>query len=154
MEEEAARKESVEQMTKSLDGKAVFAVQKIIALVKTAKEKFINSDPALQRYNVKAVTVDDMVFMAKNLLDKQTEFISKQISGQIGGCRAVVLLLHSSVFLLTSFSLLYTSHDKLKMLDTIILIKETSSIFGHTASSRKLNAKQTMFKQQNKMQGV
>lgn len=88
MEENAARKASASeerrQMAKSSDGKAVLAVQEIIALVKAAKERFIDSNRALQRHNVEAVTIDDMVFMAKNMLDKQEEFIHNQISGYIG----------------------------------------------------------------------
>ena len=71
-------------MTKSSEGKAVLAVQEIIALVNTTKEKFINSDPALKSYSVEPVMIDDMVFMAKNMLDKQKEFIRNNLPGKIG----------------------------------------------------------------------
>mmetsp|Transcript_14838 Transcript_14838/g.26967 ORF Transcript_14838/g.26967 Transcript_14838/m.26967 type:complete len:660 (+) Transcript_14838:184-2163(+) len=88
-EKMAARKASScgrraeKEMTKSSDGKAVLAVQEIIALVTTAKQKFITSNPSLQRYCVEAVTIDDMVYFAKNMLDLQEEFMQKQINGYI-----------------------------------------------------------------------
>jgi hypothetical protein len=82
-EEEAAREANEKQMTKSTDGKAVLAVQDIIAAVNNAKERFISNDPAL-RDSIEPVTIDDMVFMAKNMLEKQKEFINEQIPGHIG----------------------------------------------------------------------
>jgi hypothetical protein len=82
-EEEVAREANEKQMTKSTDGKAVLAVQDIIAAVNNAKERFISNDPAL-RDSIEPVTIDDMVFMAKNMLEKQKEFIKEQIPGHIG----------------------------------------------------------------------
>ena len=91
MEDEATRKASLTKerslMAKSSDGKAVLAVQEIIALVKTSKQQFIDSNPALLRYSVETVTIDDMVFMAKNMLEKQKEFIDEQRPGHIGMSR-------------------------------------------------------------------
>ncbi|KAL7524685.1 hypothetical protein ACHAXR_001548, partial [Thalassiosira sp. AJA248-18] len=78
----SARKEK-KAMAKSSDGKAVLAVQEIIALVKTAKEKYIDRHPALKQHSLEAVTIDDMVFFAKNLLVLQEEFMGKNISGYI-----------------------------------------------------------------------
>jgi hypothetical protein len=89
MEDEASRKASPTKernlMAKSTDGKAVLAVQEIIALVRTTKEQFIDTNPALKG-GIEAVTIDDMVFMAKNMLEKQKEFIDNQIPGDIGKC--------------------------------------------------------------------
>jgi hypothetical protein len=89
MEDEASRKASPTKernlMAKSTDGKAVLAVQEIIALVRTTKERFIDTNPALKG-SIEAVTIDDMVFMAKNMLEKQKEFIDNQIPGDIGKC--------------------------------------------------------------------
>jgi hypothetical protein len=89
MEDEASRKASPTKernlMAKSTDGKAVLAVQEIIALVRTTKEQFIDTNPALKG-SIEAVTIDDMVFMAKNMLEKQKEFIDNQIPGDIGKC--------------------------------------------------------------------
>jgi len=91
-EEEVAREASEKQMTKSTDGKAVLAVQDIIAAVKNAKERFISNDPVLKG-SIEAVTIDDMVFMAKSMLQKQKEFIDKQIPGHIGKFLIFCLLL-------------------------------------------------------------
>lgn len=89
MDDEASRKASPTKernlMAKSTDGKAVLAVQEIIALVRTTKEQFIDTNPAL-RGSIEAVTIDDMVFMAKNMLEKQKEFIDAQLPGDIGKC--------------------------------------------------------------------
>ena len=68
-------------MADSSDGKAVLAVQEIIALVKSAKAMHY---PALEKYSVEAVMIDDMVYFAKNMLDLQQEFIQKGVSGYIG----------------------------------------------------------------------
>jgi len=108
-----SRKEK-KAMAKSTDGKSVLAVQQIIALVKTAKDKYIdnnvglhqhihanNMNPAYMRAaasaatagggagsstqeTIEAVTIDDMVFFCKNMLDKQTEMIENDVSGYIG----------------------------------------------------------------------
>ena len=34
--------------------------------------------------SIEAVTIDDMVYFAKNMLDKQQEFIQNNVSGYIG----------------------------------------------------------------------
>lgn len=102
-----SRKEK-KAMAKSTDGKSVLAVQQIIALVKTAKEKYVdnnvglhnNMNPAYMRgaatsaasgaggssaqETIEAVTIDDMVFFCKNMLEKQTEMIENSVSGFIG----------------------------------------------------------------------
>ena len=87
-EDRAAKKASPrkekEEMSASSEGKAVLAVQEIVALVGTVKENIARNHPALGRHSVEAVTIDDMVFFAKNMLDKQGEFIREQISGHIG----------------------------------------------------------------------
>lgn len=87
LEEDTARKANASQMTESSDGKAVLAVQDIIAMVKTAKKKFIDNNPALQHYNVEAVAIDDMFFMAKNMLNKQQDCIRDQLPSNIGMSR-------------------------------------------------------------------
>lgn len=84
MKRKASAREERRQMAESSDGKAVLAVQEIIALVKTAKEKFIDNSRALQQHNVGAVAIDNMAFMAKNMVDKQEDFIRNHISGYIG----------------------------------------------------------------------
>ncbi|KAL9182764.1 hypothetical protein ACHAXT_004043 [Thalassiosira profunda] len=73
------------RMAKSSDGKAVLAVQEIIALVQSAKAQFIDNNPTLMKQHncLEAVTIDDMVFFAKNLLDLQGEYISKNIPAHI-----------------------------------------------------------------------
>ncbi|KAL7554867.1 hypothetical protein ACHAWF_018412 [Thalassiosira exigua] len=78
-----ARREK-KDMTNSSEGKAVLAVQEIIALTKMAKEKYIDRHPALQQHSIEAVTFDDMVFFAKDMLDLQQQFLQKQIPGDIG----------------------------------------------------------------------
>jgi deltex-like protein len=77
------RETEEEGMAKSSDGKAVLAVQEIIALVKSTKEMYLDGHPALKTYCIDAVTIDDMVFFAKNMLDLQEEFIRKGVSGYI-----------------------------------------------------------------------
>ena len=69
-------------MTNSSDGKAVLAVQEIIALVKSAAVP--------EKYSVEAVMIDDMVYFAKNMLDLQQEFIQKGVSGYIGTFQLIV----------------------------------------------------------------
>lgn len=108
-----SRKEK-KAMAKSTDGKSVLAVQQIIALVKTAKDKYIDNNVGLHQHihannmnpaymrgaaatsataavggnsaqeTIEAVTIDDMVFFCKNMLDKQTEMIENDVSGFIG----------------------------------------------------------------------
>ena len=106
-----SRKEK-KAMAKSTDGKAVLAVQQIIALVKMAKEKYIDNNVGLNQHihanmnpaymrgaatsaaaaaggsstqeTIEAVTIDDMVFFCKNMLEKQTEMIENSVSGFIG----------------------------------------------------------------------
>jgi hypothetical protein len=72
------------EMLNSSDGKAVLAVQEIVALVQSVKDKYINGNPALQQLCVETVAMDDMVFMAKNMLDKQEDFTQRRVSGHIG----------------------------------------------------------------------
>eukprot|EP00578_Thalassiosira_sp_NH16_P011193 CAMPEP_0181108426 /NCGR_PEP_ID=MMETSP1071-20121207/17624_1 /TAXON_ID=35127 /ORGANISM="Thalassiosira sp., Strain NH16" /LENGTH=744 /DNA_ID=CAMNT_0023192029 /DNA_START=36 /DNA_END=2270 /DNA_ORIENTATION=- len=79
----ASPRKEKEEMSASSEGKAVLAVQEIVALVGTVKENIARNHPALGRHSVEAVTIDDMVFFAKNMLDKQGEFIREQISGHI-----------------------------------------------------------------------
>ena len=117
-----SRKEK-KAMAKSTDGKSVLAVQQIIALVKTAKEKYIDNNVGLHQHinannitpaymrgatasaataavggssstqeTVEAVTIDDMVFFCKNMLDKQTEMIENGVSGFIGMYMVLLLI--------------------------------------------------------------
>lgn len=79
----SARREN-KAMSNSSIGKATLAVKEIVALVNNAKEKFLNNNPALTRFSVETVTVDDMVFFAKNMLELQQEFLQKSIPGHIG----------------------------------------------------------------------
>jgi hypothetical protein len=72
------------EMLNSSDGKALLAVQEIIALVQSAKGKYINNNQALQQFCVETVAMDDMVVMAKNMLDKQEDFMQRRVSGHIG----------------------------------------------------------------------
>ncbi len=76
--------EEMREMLNSSDGKAVLAVQEIVALVQSAKDKYINGNPALQQLCVETVAMDDMVFMAKNMLEKQEIFTQGRVSGHIG----------------------------------------------------------------------
>ena len=124
-----SRKEK-KAMAKSTDGKSVLAVQQIIALVKTAKDKYIdnnvglhqhihanNMNPAYMRGSaatsataavggnstqetIEAVTIDDMVFFCKNMLDKQTEMIENDVSGFIGVYGALFYLFVSVAYIL------------------------------------------------------
>lgn len=83
------RKESA-AMKKSSEGRAVLAVQEIIALVKKAKETYIDGNQELLHHfgaampSVEAVTIDDMVFFATNMLNLQDDFLRKQVPGFIG----------------------------------------------------------------------
>ncbi len=80
------KRESEERggMLNSSYGLAILAVQEIVALVQSAKDKYINGHPALQQLCVETVAMDDMVFMAKNMLDKQEDFTQGGVSGHIG----------------------------------------------------------------------
>ena len=69
------------EMAKHAQGKAVLAVREIIALVAKAKRRFVA--PYTMSYEVEAVTTDDMVFFAKNMLDLQEEFLRQQVNGYI-----------------------------------------------------------------------
>jgi hypothetical protein len=88
MEENLAANEARERekkaMTTSSYGKATLAVQEIVALVQNAKKKFLDNNPALKQFSAETVTVDDMVYFAKNMLDLQQEYVQKQICGHIG----------------------------------------------------------------------
>ena len=129
-----SRKEK-KAMAKSTDGKSVLAVQQIIALVKTAKEKYIDNNVGLHQHihannmnpaymrgaatsaaaavggnstqeTIEAVTIDDMVFFCKNMLDKQTEMIENDVSGFIGCIYCAlfdlfVLLCHLTYFIMS-----------------------------------------------------
>jgi hypothetical protein len=66
-------------MEKSSNGRAVIAVQEIIALVTEAKKKY----PILAQYNVNSVSQDDMVFLARQILDLQDEFKAKNLPSYI-----------------------------------------------------------------------
>ena len=78
----SARREK-KAMANSSYGKATLAVQEIVALVNNAKEKFLNNNPALKKFSVETVTIDDMVFFAKNMLELQQDYVQKQICGHI-----------------------------------------------------------------------
>ena len=67
-----------DMMKSSSDGKSVLAVQRILGLV----QSFKNSNPGLGQY-VDAVAFDDMVFIAKRMLDLQSKFISSNVNGFI-----------------------------------------------------------------------
>ncbi len=69
------------------DGKAFLAVQEIVALAQRAKEKFLNNSQTLQKLCVEPVAVDDLVLMAKNMLDKQEDLVQRRVSGHIGKLR-------------------------------------------------------------------
>ena len=66
--QKASARSEKKAMTKSSDGKAVLAVQEIIALVKTAKEKYFEQHPALKQYSLETVTIDDMVSIARDFM--------------------------------------------------------------------------------------
>ena len=74
----SARRER-KNMEKSSYGRAVIAVQEIIALVVDAKKKY----PILAQYNVDSVSQDDMVFLARQILDLQDEFKAKNLPSYI-----------------------------------------------------------------------
>ncbi|KAL3944015.1 MAG: hypothetical protein SGBAC_001925 [Bacillariaceae sp.] len=76
--EKANSKKEHEEMTKSSYGKAVLVVQEILKLTKTYQEKYPNF-----AHNIGYVSTDDMVFLAKNLLEKQAGFLGS-------GCSAFV----------------------------------------------------------------
>ena len=79
----AAKKASpgqeLQSMTTSSYGRAVIAVQEIIAFVNKAK----TTHPMLARYNVDTVAQDDMVFLAKQMLDKREEFKEKNLPSSV-----------------------------------------------------------------------
>ena len=61
-------------------------MQEVTTLVLAAKEKYIDKHPVLKRRmrSVEAITEDDMIFCAKNMLDLQQDFLENQIPGYIG----------------------------------------------------------------------
>ncbi|EJK58624.1 hypothetical protein THAOC_21237 [Thalassiosira oceanica] len=69
-------------MQKSNEGRAVLAVQEIIALVKRVKDQYVSTSN-LRKFEVDSVTIDDMVFFATNMLDLQEEFVRNNVSGFI-----------------------------------------------------------------------
>jgi hypothetical protein len=69
----------LKEMTTSSYGRAIIAVQEIIAFVNKAKTTF----PLLAKYNVDAVAQDDMVFLARQMLDLQDEFKKKSLPSSI-----------------------------------------------------------------------
>ncbi|CAJ1969690.1 unnamed protein product [Cylindrotheca closterium] len=69
-----------EAMTKSPYGKAVLVVQEILELTKNTKDQAKNEYPNFAQ-NFDSVSTDDMVFLAKNLLEKQREFLASGILG-------------------------------------------------------------------------
>lgn len=80
---DSARRREEAAMAASSEGKAVLAVQEIMALVRAARERFIDGNPRLGRYRLEAVTVDDMVYFATRMLDLQGEFVSGGANGYI-----------------------------------------------------------------------
>jgi len=70
-------------MSNSKEGKAWLAVQEIITLIKNAKEQFMTDRNGLKEYCVEPVMVDDMVFMATDMLDKQEEYVKAGVNGYI-----------------------------------------------------------------------
>jgi len=126
-----SRKEK-KAMAKSTDGKSVLAVQQIIALVKTAKDKYIDNNVGLHQHihsnnmnpaymrgaaasaaaiggsssqeTIEAVTIDDMVFFCKNMLEKQTEMIENSVSGFIGVLCSFLLAISVAYITLTRLS--------------------------------------------------
>jgi hypothetical protein len=62
------------KMLNSPDGKAVLAVQEIVALVQSANDEFINGKPALQHLCVETVGTELLLCCAK----------SKQVQVQVG----------------------------------------------------------------------
>jgi len=70
-------------MSNSKEGKAWLAVQEIITLIKNAKEQFMTNKNGLKEYCVEPVMVDDMVFMATDMLDKQEEYVMAGVNGYI-----------------------------------------------------------------------
>ena len=151
MEDEASRKASPTKernlMAKSTDGRAVLAVQEIIALVRTTKEQFIDTNPALKG-SIEAVTIDDMVFMAKNMLEKQKEFIDAQLPGDIGKCLSCGFGFIDLGVEFCTQNVPQPLHNKI--LGTIIPINEISCIFVHTDFSQVLSVNRTMSLQPQK----
>ena len=73
------------EMTKPNEGRVVLAVQEIIALVKTAQDTFIDSNPALKDYSVDAAAAAaGMAIFVKKMVDEQEKFIQNQVPGYIG----------------------------------------------------------------------
>ena len=70
-------------MCSTTDGKSWLLVQEMLTLIKSAKEQFISDNKWLKHYCVEAVAVDDMVYMAKDMLNKQNEFVKSGVSGYI-----------------------------------------------------------------------
>ena len=70
-------------MSSTTDGKAWLLVQEMLTLIKSAKEQFISENKSLKHYCVEAVAVDDMVYMATDMLEKQNEFVKSGVCGYI-----------------------------------------------------------------------
>jgi hypothetical protein len=60
------------------------------------QEKVLDNNPALQHYNVEAVAIDGMFFMAKNVLNKQQDCIRDQLPSNIGMSRRFSLCIYSA----------------------------------------------------------
>ena len=70
-------------MSSTTDGKSWLLVQEMLTLIKSAKEQFISENKSLKHYCVEAVAVDDMVYMATDMLEKQNEFVKSGVCGYI-----------------------------------------------------------------------
>ena len=75
----ASPSKELKEMTSSTYGKAILAVQEIIAFVTKTK----TTHPILSQYNVDTVAQDDMVFLAKQMLDLREEFKAKKLPYRI-----------------------------------------------------------------------
>ena len=69
-------------MIQSSEGKAFLVVQEVIALVTEFNDR--TKTGVLWQFSVEFVAFDDMVFLAKNMLNLQQEFTQNQIPGFIG----------------------------------------------------------------------
>jgi hypothetical protein len=61
--------------------------QEIDAMVQSANDKFIYNNPALQRFCVETIAIDDIEVMAKNMSHKQGDFMQTGVSGYVGKLR-------------------------------------------------------------------
>jgi hypothetical protein len=75
----ASPTKELQDMGTSSYGRAIIVVQEIIAFVNKAKTKH----PLLAQYNVDAVAQDDMVFLARQMLDLQDGFKKKSLPSSI-----------------------------------------------------------------------